>query len=288
MTFHEQSSAHFLANFWQSDSVRRWLALLVVAGIVLIMGVYTLSEPSHLHASAALDGSDWVGYALCHRITERSFTINGRQFPLCARCTGMYLGVMLVLTVVALSGRLRRSELPAFPLVLILLTFIGLMGIDGLNSYSHFFPNAPHLYTPRNWLRLATGMGTGVAMGIFILPILAQTLWRKSEYQAVIGSLRELGGLLLVAAILVFLILSNRPLLLYVMALASSAGLLLIVLALNTIVLLVLLRLDARAERWRETAVPLTIGLLLAIIELSAVSILRYSVTGTMTGFPGL
>lgn len=35
----------------------------------------------------------------------------------------------------------------------------------GINSYSHFFPAAPHLYEPRNWLRLVTGMGTGVAMG---------------------------------------------------------------------------------------------------------------------------
>jgi len=34
--------------------------------------------------------------------------------------------------------------------------------------------------------------------------------------------------------------------------------------------------------------VPLLIGLLFAIIEISAVSLLRFNLTGTMTGFPGL
>ncbi len=70
------------------------------------------------------------------------------------------------------------------------------MGIDGLNSYSHFFPNAPHLYQPQNWLRLLTGMGTGVAMGLILLPALAQSLWRSPQFLPIIGTIRELVELL--------------------------------------------------------------------------------------------
>ena len=28
----------------------------------------------------------------CHQIPERSFTIHGKQFPICARCTGVLIG----------------------------------------------------------------------------------------------------------------------------------------------------------------------------------------------------
>lgn len=32
---------------------------------------------------------------MCHRKPERSFFIRGHQFPVCARCTGLYLGTFL-------------------------------------------------------------------------------------------------------------------------------------------------------------------------------------------------
>ena len=37
-----------------------------------------------------LGKADAVGYAICHRIDERSFHIDDRQLPLCARCTGEF------------------------------------------------------------------------------------------------------------------------------------------------------------------------------------------------------
>ena len=33
-----------------------------------------------------------AGSIVCHQIPERSFHINGVQFPVCARCTGLYVG----------------------------------------------------------------------------------------------------------------------------------------------------------------------------------------------------
>ncbi len=274
--------------FWQRPRSRRWQLLLVVLGALLVMGFYTITDASHLAHSHALEGADWVGYAVCHRITERSFEIAGRQFPLCARCTGMYLGAALVFLVMFLAGRWRWSELPPLPIMLALVGFIGLMGIDGVNSYSHFFPNAPHLYEPRNWLRLLTGMGTGLAMGIFILPALAQTLWRQPVWRALVGNWRELAGMVMVAGTAVLILLSNQPTILYVLALVSAAGLLFILTAINAVFLLILLKRDGQAERWQETAVPLLISFILAVGEVTAVSITRFNLTHTMTGFPGL
>jgi len=33
----------------------------------------------------------------CHRLPERSFFYKGKQFPVCARCTGVFLGRLLAL-----------------------------------------------------------------------------------------------------------------------------------------------------------------------------------------------
>ncbi len=277
-----------LASTWPQAPLRRWLLLLIVLGLTAVIGFYTVTENSHLHNSLLLDGADWTSYALCHRITERSFTIAGRQFPLCARCSGMYLGAALVLLVMGLAGRMRRAHLPPLKLLLVLLGLIGLMGIDGLNSYSHFFPNAPHLYEPQNWLRLTTGMGTGIAMGMIILPALAQSLWRQPENRAIIDSGRELLALLLLALVTIALVLSNQSTLLYVLALTSVAGLLFIVAALNTVILLVMLRQDGRATVFWQTLLPFFVGFVIALLELSLISYLRFSITGIMTGFPGI
>ena len=33
-----------------------------------------------------------AGSLVCHQLSERSFHLSGIQFPVCARCTGLYLG----------------------------------------------------------------------------------------------------------------------------------------------------------------------------------------------------
>jgi uncharacterized membrane protein len=35
----------------------------------------------------------FAGSVVCHQIAERSFVTAGRQWPVCARCAGIYLGV---------------------------------------------------------------------------------------------------------------------------------------------------------------------------------------------------
>jgi uncharacterized membrane protein len=123
-----------------SAAIKRGIALAVVTAVLLLLAFYTITDTAHLTHSHLLNGSDWMGYAVCHRITERSFVINGRQFPLCARCSGMYLGVILVFLTLWLGGRLRWGALPRWPILLALLGFVAVMGLDGINSYLHFSP----------------------------------------------------------------------------------------------------------------------------------------------------
>lgn len=267
---------------------RRLAPLLAVAAALLLMGFYAVTDSSHLAHDPALEGADYVGYSVCHRIIDRSFSIGGRQLPLCARCTGMYLGVSLTFIVLALAGRRRWSYLPPLRVVLVLIGFIGLLAIDGINSYSHFFPNLPHVYEPRNWLRLLTGLGAGLAMGIILFPALAQTLWRDQEHRPAVANMRELLGLSVLAVLVGLLVLSELPAILYVLGLISAAGVLIVLTTINTTALLILSRKDARAARRRDALAPLAFGLLLAIAQVALISFVRYSATGTMSGFPGL
>lgn len=41
--------------------------------------------------SLALEFIFLAGSVVCHQLPDRSFFLDGRQFPVCARCTGLYL-----------------------------------------------------------------------------------------------------------------------------------------------------------------------------------------------------
>jgi uncharacterized membrane protein len=273
---------------WPEGISRRAGLLFILLLALIVLGFYTVTDTARLEHNRVLDGADYIGYAVCHRITDRSFTIAGRQLPLCARCTGMFLGVTLTFAVLGLAGRRRWSMLPPLRVMLALIGLIGFMAIDGINSYSHFFPNLPHLYEPRNWLRLITGMGAGLAMGIVLFPALAQSLWRDQEVRPALESLRELAGLILLAGLVIALVLSNQPTILYVLGIASAMGVVLVLTAINGTALLILTKRDAQATNWGQALRPLTIGLVLALTQIAVISFTRFSLTGTMTGLPGL
>src|SRR5690606_5178214 len=94
-----------------------------------------------------------LAYSVCHRIPSHSFTIAGRQLPLCARCSGIFLSALATLVLLA-RMRPRARSMPDTPVLGLFLLFIAIMGIDGVNSMATLFPIAPSLYEPRNWLRL--------------------------------------------------------------------------------------------------------------------------------------
>jgi len=267
---------------------RRAMLFLAVLGVLFVLGIYNVTDVERLARDPVLGGLDYAGYVVCHRITSHSITFAGRQLPLCARCTGMYLGVVLSFVVLGLAGRFKWAKLPSAKIMGVFVGFVIVMGIDGVNSYSHFFPDLPHLYEPQNWLRLVTGMGTGLAMGVFIFPALAQTLWRDYQWRPVLTGFREFFWLVFLALIVVLLVLSNQPLLLYVLGVISALGVVAILTVINSMMLLLVTRRDARSVSWRQAAVPLAIGLVLTVAEIAVVSIVRYNLTGTMTGFPGL
>jgi len=91
-----------------------------------------------------------------------------------------------------------------------------------------------------------------------------------------------------VALISIALVLSDQPVVLYILGLASAAGVVLILTAISTMLILIIARRDARADRWRQVVLPLLGGVFFALVQIGIVSFARLSITGTLAGFPGL
>jgi len=261
-------------------SPARALPWLVAGAAALVLVSWLLNTPEGL-----LGKADAVGYAICHRIGSRSFYIGGRPLPLCARCTGIYLGALLGMGALALLGRTRAGGLPRRGVLVVLFGFVAVMGVDGVNSYLTFFPNLPHLYEPQNWLRLTTGMLDGITMGALILPVLNQTLWKDWEDRPALANFRELGLLVLLGALLVGLVLTENPAILYPLALLSSAGVVVLLTAIFTTILLVVTRRANRAEGWRGAALPLLAGFTLALLQIGVIDAVRFAFFGSWEGF---
>jgi uncharacterized membrane protein len=93
---------------------------------------------------------------ICHRIPERSFFIKGHQFPVCARCTGFYAGL-----VAYLIGSLFYSHPYDLKMLVISMVLMVPAAIDGLTQY----------FGPRestNNLRFITGFIGGIGLIIFL------------------------------------------------------------------------------------------------------------------------
>jgi uncharacterized membrane protein len=248
------------------------VALLAAAWLVLTPG-------------GLLGKADAIGYAVCHRIDLRSFHLGARALPLCARCTGMYLGALTALVGLLALGKARHGEFPRPALLGLLGLFAAFWAVDGLNSYLTLIPGAPHAYEPNNVLRLGTGLLMGLTLGTIVFAGFNQNAWRDWKKTPVVGSFREIGWLVLAAAVIGALVLTENPLILYPLALLSSAGVLLVLALVYSVVALLVLRRENRIDSWSGLALPVGLGLGLALLQIGLLDVARLALTGTWGGF---
>jgi len=253
----------------------------------LVVGMATMAFLAFilLTPDGLLTKADIVGAAVCHRWLAHSFVIGGRQLPLCARCTGTFIGAL-----VGFLGQgvvLRRRRAAQFPSPFILAIVIGgmlLWAADGLNSFLSAIPGGPHLYEPRNWLRLASGALNGLAMSVLVYPVFNSTLWCKPASERTVRNLGDLGVLLLLEAGLVGLVLTQWEWLLYPLALLSVVGVVTLLTSVNTMLIVMLVRRENAVDTWREAAIPLLVGFTLSLMMIAAIDVVRYVLTGSLAG----
>jgi len=95
-----------------------------------------------------------VKFVICHRRPDRTLKFRGRYFPVCARCTGIYAGIICFLLILKFIHFTFN-----FKLLLIASIMIFPTALDGITQLLR-------LRESTNFIRLVTGFlgGMGYAM----------------------------------------------------------------------------------------------------------------------------
>ena len=110
-----------------------------------------------------------AGAVVCHQRAERSFSLGGQPFPVCARCTGIYFGAALA--AVALAGGsvgVRRGAAPMDPQRVRRIGVVALVPTIATLGWEWTIGT-----TPSNEVRAAAGLPIGVAV--------AWIVWRSAR-----------------------------------------------------------------------------------------------------------
>ena len=253
----------------------RWV-LFALAFVLTVTWLFLTPE-------GLLGKADAVGYAVCHRIDARSFHIGERPVPLCARCSGMFLGALLGLAYQIAQG--RKGKMPPV-LASVLFSLLALAWvIDGSNSFLMLIPGLPSLYQTTNVTRLITGTGMGLAVSAFLLPSFIQTMFTKWRDASSFENWKQILGLLLAAAVLDVLILLEIPWILYPLSLLSALGVLVLLVMVYSMVWVMIFNHENIYERFGQLFMPLTGGFIIALVQIGAIDLLRFLWTGTWEGF---
>lgn len=253
----------------------RWVLL---SAAVILTAVWVFLTPEGL-----LGKADAVGYAVCHQIDIRSFHIHDRPFPLCARCSGMFLGAMLGLVYQIAQG--RKGKMPPVAVQVLFGLLALAWALDGANSFLMLVPGLSSVYVTQNWTRLVTGTGMGLALSAFVLPSFIQTMFRDWQNASGFGNWKQLLGVFLSAALLDVLVLLEIPWILIPLALIGSAGVVVLLVMVYSMVLVMIFKKENQFSRFRELWVPLVGGYVIALTQIGVIDLLRYLWTGTWAGF---
>jgi uncharacterized membrane protein len=256
--------------------------VVLASGIVL----YAFAMPGD--AKFKLDA---MGFGVCHQIHTHSFTIGGHQLPLCARCTGMYLGVFSALFILS-RMRKRAVGLPTAGILGLLGLFFGTMVADGFNSTFQTFGGG--FWDSTNVVRLITGTLSGLAIALVFYPVFNGNMWHRDLFsrQRVLARVPDLLPYLGAAGLLVLLVLSQMDWLLYPLSILSIGGLLTLLTMANTMLILLITRKDGEIRTLKDLLTYLLIGVFLSLIMLTFMSwfrsLLAPALEGNVLGVPVL
>jgi len=217
----------------------------------------------------------WFLGGVCHQMAAHSFKVHGQVLPLCARCSGTYVGALAGLLTWRLRRDSRGTALPPLRVLVVLAGFVGLWGLDGFNSFLTLVPGTPHLYVPHNSLRLVTGMLYGLALATLVYPLFNYVAWAEPDHGRVTPGLRALVAPLGALALIAGMVHTGSPVVLYGLLAADLLGLLGTLTLVNGAGVLVVLRREGQAEGWGDLWLPLGLGLLLTVAEISGLAVLR-------------
>jgi uncharacterized membrane protein len=145
-----------------------WLILLTIS--VLLIGLI-IGAPIALatgHPFLGLTAYQIFSPA-CHQLPERSFTLSGHKFAVCARCTGLYAGFASATLLYPLLRSLKRTDTP--PRTWLLVAAFPLALDFGLTVFG--------IWENTHWSRFLTGVLLGSVAVFYVLPGLVDLVTRR-------------------------------------------------------------------------------------------------------------
>jgi uncharacterized membrane protein len=241
-------------------------ARLLVSALLTLVAFFVIYSPwpliAKLHA---------VGAACCAQIPSHTITFQGRAMPIDSRNSGIYMGVLLVIVVLWLTGRQRAAlYVPAGVRNILMLCVLAMM-FDGFNSVAE----SHHLHTyylDTNTIRVVTGTLAGMALTILVVPIYNRLVWRDPMLIAVAEDYVELSGFVVVAVLVILSLQAAPAALYYPLSILSVLGFLITMTMVNSCVVLVSLRRAHSVESNADLFIPALAGFVLTCLEILAIT----------------
>jgi uncharacterized membrane protein len=117
----------------------------------------------------------FFGRAICHQLEDRSLTVSGEVLAVCARDTGIYIGIFSTMIYLHFFKRRQNTTIPSIKISFLLLLFLVPLMVDGLGSYTHLFES-------NNPRRLLTGIAFGFVLPYFTYPLLSKSTLNMKVY----------------------------------------------------------------------------------------------------------
>ena len=174
----------------------------------------------------------------------------------------------------------RRTELPSWRIRLVLMVLLGLWGLDGINSFMALLRHSPLLYEPSNTVRLITGVGSGLALGILLYPIYHFAMWQPIDERRVLEREWHLAILLLAggAGVAILLTWESAPFPFWTVVLTGAVAIALTLV--NAVLIALLGHREGFATQWTEIAPYLAAGFTASVLETGLLACVRQLVAG--------
>jgi hypothetical protein len=125
----------------------------------------------------------------------------------------------------------------------------------------------------------------GLAVSAILMPAFIQTMFHTWEDRSAFEGWKSILIIVLAAAGLDLVLLLENPWILFPLALLSAGGVLVLLIMVYSTVLVMLFKRDNTYQGFRALLVPLVGGYILALLQIGAISLFRYLMTGTWDGF---
>ena len=143
-------------------SITSMICLLILMPVILKLNGYIM-----------LSNSVYIVFArVCHQINERSLIIFGSKLAVCARCTGVYIGLMISTLAYPIIKRIDDDHIPQNKILLLATLPIAIDGLTQLFGVRNSI----------NILRVSTGLLFGSVIPFYLIPIFTDITTQLFKY----------------------------------------------------------------------------------------------------------